>query len=72
MKRRSKARGKPVKTQRRKTAAPKRGNAPKTERRSASSAPAQEVARLTRELIESLEQQTATAEVLGVIQPLQV
>ena len=66
---RSRASGKPVKTQHRKTAARKRRYAPKAVRRRSSSVEGQEteVARLTRELNEALEQQTATADVLGVM-----
>ena len=66
---RSGAGGKPVKTRHRKTAARKRRNAPKAVRRRSSSVEGQEteVARLTRELNEALEQQTATADVLGVM-----
>ncbi len=66
---RSRASGKPVKTRHRKTAARKRRNAPKAARRRSSSVEDQEteVARLTRELNEALEQQTATADVLGVM-----
>ena len=55
MKRRSKAGGKPVKTRPGKLVRSKRGNALKIERRSASSAAAQETAQLTRERDEALE-----------------
>jgi hypothetical protein len=64
MRGRSRAGGKPVKARRRKTVTRKRRNASKTVRRRVSSAAGQEteVARLTRELHEALEQQTATAD----------
>jgi signal transduction histidine kinase len=76
MRRRSRAGGEPVKTRRRKTVTPKRRNAPKAVRGRGPSAASQEteVARLTRErdealeqLSEAVEQQTATSEVLRVI-----
>jgi GAF domain-containing protein len=69
MKRRAKTGGEPAKARGRKVVAPKRGSAPKAARRRTSSAAGEEteVARLTRELQESLEQQTATSEVLRVI-----
>src|SRR5499427_10443382 len=61
--------GKAAKTRRRKTVTLKRRNAPKTPRQSGSSAasPETEVARLTRELHEALEQRTATVEGLKII-----
>jgi hypothetical protein len=67
MRRRDKAGGKAIKTQRRKTL--KRGNTAKvTRRRKASTIDATErIALLTRERDEALQQQTATAEVLRII-----
>ena len=69
MRRRSRAGGEPVKTRRPKTAGRKRRNAPKAVgRRSSSAASLQkQVALLTRERDEALEQQTATSEVLKVV-----
>jgi two-component system NtrC family sensor kinase len=69
MRRRSRAGGEPVKARRRKTATPKRRKEPKSPRRRSSSAAGREtqVARLTRERDEALQQQTATAEALNVI-----
>jgi hypothetical protein len=68
MRRRSRAGGEPVKTRRRKTVTPKRGNAPKASVRGSPPAGQEtEAARLTRERDEALEQQKATAEILRVI-----
>jgi class 3 adenylate cyclase len=72
MRRRSRAGGEAVKARRRKTAARKRGNAPKAVRRSSSSAASQEaeVARLSRERDEALEQLSAASKILKVISSL--
>jgi hypothetical protein len=69
MKRRSKAGGAAIKGRRRKTPEPKRSNAPRAvpPSKSSKSSPLgeeTEVARLTRERDEALEQQTATGDVL--------
>ena len=68
MRRRSRAGGKPAKSQRRKTTTLERRHASKAVLRGSSSTGQEaEVVRLTRELHEALKQQTATSEVLGVI-----
>ena len=69
MRRRSRAGGESTKAQRRKTVARKSRIAPKAARPRSSSAASQEteVARLTRERDEALQQQTATADVLKII-----
>ena len=69
MRRRSRAGGEPVKTRRRKTAARKRGNAPKAVRRRGSSAVglSEQVALFKRERDEALERQAATSEILKII-----
>src|SRR5271169_3945878 len=69
MMRRSGAGGKPIKGRRRKAPEPKRRGAPKALVRSNSSPAGQgaEIAQLTRELNEALEQQSATADVLRII-----
>ena len=65
--RRSRAGGKPPKMRRR-TAARKRGNAPKLAlRRTTSAGQETQIARLTRQLHEAQEQQRATGEILGVV-----
>jgi two-component system NtrC family sensor kinase len=68
MRRRSRAGDEPVKTRRRKTAARKRGNAPKVRGRGPSAASQEtKVALLTRERDQALEQLFAASEVLKVI-----
>ena len=66
MRRRSRAGGEPIKTRRRKAMTLKRGIAPKAARRRSSSL-TEKVAQLTRELLEALERQKATAEILSAI-----
>src|SRR5262249_48133840 len=67
MRRRSRAGGKPTKTQRRKTTAPERRDATKAVRSRNSTGQETEVARLARELNQAREQKIATADVLKVI-----
>src|SRR4029077_3936874 len=68
MKRRSRAGGKPVKARPRKALEPRGRSAPKAlSHRGAAPARETEVARLTRELNDSLKRETATADVLKVI-----
>src|SRR4249919_772940 len=69
MRRRSRTGGEPAKARRRKTVTRKRRNAPKAVRGRSSSAAGlhKQVALLTRERDEALEQQTATTEILRVI-----
>ena len=67
MKRRSRAGGEPTKAQRRKTVMRKGRIAPKVVRSSSAAREETEVARLTRELNESLRRQAASAEVIKVI-----
>ncbi len=69
MRRRSRAGGEPVKARRHKAARPKRPNAPKAVHTRSVSVPSQEteVARLTRERDQALEQLFAASEVLKVI-----
>ena len=69
MKRRSRAGGEQLKGRRQRTPQPKRRDAPKAVAGPNSSPAAEgtEVARLTRELNEALEQQAASSEVLAVI-----
>ena len=67
MRRHSKAGGEAVKARRGKVVTLKRRNAPKVVRRSSAASLQEQLDRKTKELNESLEQQTATSEVLRVI-----
>jgi class 3 adenylate cyclase/putative methionine-R-sulfoxide reductase with GAF domain len=69
MRRRSRVSGQPAKARRRKMVTPKRRKAPKTKQARSPLASSQEtnIAQLTREHNEALEQQSATAEVLRII-----
>jgi transcriptional regulator with GAF, ATPase, and Fis domain len=67
MKRRSTVGGKPLNARRRNALKPKRRNAPEVLRSSSEATLETEVVRLTRELNEALERQTATSDVLRVI-----
>ena len=68
MRRRSSAGGEPIKARRRKAVALKRRNGPKTHHRSSSITSLEpKVTRLTRDLNDAREQQSALAEVLGAI-----
>ncbi len=69
MRRRSRASGQPAKARRRKTATPKRRNAPKAKQARSAAATGRKtnIAQLTRERDEALEQQRAAAEVLKII-----
>jgi two-component system, NtrC family, sensor kinase len=69
MRRRSRVSGQPAKARRRKMVTPKRRKAPKTKQARSPLASSQEtnIAQLTREHNEALEQQSATVEVLRII-----
>src|SRR6476661_10649775 len=67
MKRRSSAGGEPVKARRRKPASPKRVKAARPARSSSRAQPNTTISHLTRERDQLLEQQTATANLLGII-----
>jgi two-component system NtrC family sensor kinase len=67
MKRRSKAGGKAVKAGRRKAATPKRSTPSVARRGSAANTEETEIARLTRERDQAVQQQTATSDVLRII-----